>query len=185
VLVRGNHETRGSFARQLADYFPTTTGKYYFSFDHGPVHFVVLDSGEDKADSAPVYAGLVDFDAFRREQAEWLAKEMQTEQFRRAAFRVAISHIPPYGSGDGHGTLHVREMWNALLNEAGVDLVLSGHEHRFARLDPTAGEHEYPILIAGREHTTRVDVSGEELHVTVTDEDGQVVDSFEVAARRR
>jgi len=185
MFVRGNHETRGSFARDLADYFPTTTGKYYFSFDHGPVHFIVLDTGEDKEDSAPVYAGLVDFDAFRREQAEWLAAEMKTEAFQRAAFRVAIFHIPPYGTRDAHGTLHVREMWNELLNEAGVDLVLNGHTHRFARLDPTEGEHLYPIVIAGKEHTTRVDVSGAELRVTITDEDGQVVDSFVLAAKGR
>ncbi len=185
MFVRGNHETRGSFARELAAYFPTTTGNYYFSFDHGPVHFILLDTGEDKEDSAPVYAGLVDFDAFRREQAVWLAAEMQTEAFQGAAFRIAIFHIPPYGTRDAHGTLHVREMWNELLNEAGVDLVLNGHTHRFARLDPTEGENLYPIVIAGKEHTTRVDVSGEELRVTITDEDGQVVDSFVLAARDR
>jgi predicted phosphodiesterase len=185
MFVRGNHETRGSFARHLYEYFPTTSGEYYFSFDHGPVHFIVLDTGEDKEDSHPVYAGLVDFDAYRREQAEWLKTEIRTEAFQQAAFRVAILHIPPYGSRDAHGTLHVRQMWNELLNEGGVDLALSGHTHRFAHLDPTPGEHQYPILISGREHTVRVDASGAELLVTVTDEEGGIVDTFSVKRRQR
>ena len=46
--------------------------KYYYSFNHGPVHIIVLDTGEDKADSHPVYAGLADFDKYRDSQAEWL-----------------------------------------------------------------------------------------------------------------
>ncbi|MGD8330295.1 MAG: metallophosphoesterase family protein [Acidobacteriota bacterium] len=185
IEVRGNHETRGKYARRFYDLFPTTSGEFYFSFDHGPVHFVVLDSGEDKEDDHPVYAGLVDFDAYRQEQAAWLAEDLAGAAAQRATFVVALFHIPPYGSGDAHGTLHVREMWNEILNEAGVDLVINGHTHRFARLDPQDGEHDYPIVITGRESTARVDVSAQELRVIVTDEEGAVVDSFSVAARSR
>ena len=184
VHVRGNHETRGRYARDFYDYFPTRSGEYYFSFNHGPVHFIVLDSGEDKEDSHPVYAGLVDFDEYRRKQAEWLGEDARSEAFQQAEFVVAIFHIPPYGARDAHGTLHVREMWNELFNEAGVDLVLNGHTHRFARHDPQEGEHAYPIVITGQSNTTRVDVSPGELLITVTDEDGTVVDSFSVTAKR-
>jgi predicted phosphodiesterase len=185
IQVRGNHETRGKYARALYDFFPTASGKYYFSFNHGPVHFVVLDSGEDKKDTHPVYAGLVDFDEYRRQQAEWLAEDLRTEAAQQAAFVVALFHIPPYGTRDAHGTLHVRQMWNEILNEAGVDLVLNGHTHRFARHDPEEGEHAYPIVITGQSNTTRVDVSPGALLVTVSDEDGAVVDSFSIAAKRR
>ncbi len=185
VLVRGNHETRGKYARALYDFFPTTSGEYYYSFNHGPVHFVVLDSGEDKEDAHPVYAGLVDFDEYRRQQAEWLAADLGSAAAQEATFVVALFHIPPYGTRDAHGTLHVREMWNEIFNEAGVDLVLNGHTHRFARHDPEEGEHAYPIVITGQANTTRVDVTAGELLVTVTDEDGAVVDSFSIAAKRR
>ncbi len=185
IQVRGNHETRGKYARALYDFFPTTSGEYYYSFDHGPVHFIVLDSGADKEDAHPVYAGLVDFDEYRREQAEWLAADLGGAAAQEATFVVALFHIPPYGTRDAHGTLHVREMWNEIFNEAGVDLVLNGHTHRFARHDPEEGEHAYPIVITGQANTTRVDVSAGEMVVTVTDEDGAVVDSFSIAAKRR
>ncbi|MFA5818225.1 MAG: metallophosphoesterase, partial [Bacteroidales bacterium] len=49
--ARGNHETRGFVARDLKNYFDYKDGRFYYSFDNGPVHFVVLDCGEDKPDN--------------------------------------------------------------------------------------------------------------------------------------
>src|SRR5690606_13326016 len=49
--ARGNHETRGNFANEFADYFPTNSGELYYIFRQGPICFVVLDGGEDKPDS--------------------------------------------------------------------------------------------------------------------------------------
>ncbi len=181
VYVRGNHETRGKYARRLMDYFPTRNGRFYYSFNHGPVHFIVLDSGEDKVDSHPVYAGLVDFDRYREEQAAWLERDMESEGFRNSVYQVALFHIPPFGTRDAHGALHVRETWNDVLNRAGIDLVINGHTHRFARHDADE-RHHYPILINGRDTRARVDVSRGELRVTVTGEDGVVVDEFVIPA---
>lgn len=50
--VRGNHETRGYQARSLKEYFVYPDDRFYYSFDMGPVHFVVLDCGEDKPDGS-------------------------------------------------------------------------------------------------------------------------------------
>jgi hypothetical protein len=50
-----------------------------------------LDSGEDKPDTSPVYAGLADFDRYRREQAVWLKSHIQTKAFQEAAFRVPLT----------------------------------------------------------------------------------------------
>lgn len=61
-MGRGNHETRGSFARQLKDYFFYPEGNYYTAFTRGPVRFVMMDSGEDKTDDNWEYSGLVSFD---------------------------------------------------------------------------------------------------------------------------
>ena len=51
VVMRGNHDGRGKFARHWLDYFPTPTGESYYTFRRGPVFFVVLDGCEDKPDS--------------------------------------------------------------------------------------------------------------------------------------
>jgi len=184
ILVRGNHETRGKNARRLLDFFPTRNGRFYYSFNQGPVHFIVLDSGEDKEDSHPVYAGLAVFDQYRQEQADWLRRDIETAASRTARFRVALFHIPPFGAR-GHGATHVGETWNELLNEAGVDLVLSGHTHRFSRLSPEPGKNMYPVLINGNDMLTRVDVSEDRLQVLVTQLGGGIVDTFTIMAQSR
>src|SRR5699024_7507473 len=49
--ARGNHETRGAFASNFSDYFPSPTGNLYYLIRQGPICFVILDSGEDKPDT--------------------------------------------------------------------------------------------------------------------------------------
>lgn len=146
---RGNHETRGKFARQLPDYFNNKQQNLYFSFQSGPMYAIVLDSGEDKTDDAEVYAGLVDFDRYRLQQAEWLKKEVQKKAFKKAKYKIVFSHIPLYHSGDWHGTMHCREVWGPILNDAKIDLLISGHTHKYGIHPPQKGEHNYPIVIGG------------------------------------
>jgi len=94
LLVRGNHETRGAFARDLGRYLALPDGRFHYSFDHGPVHFVVMDTGEDKEDGHWAYSGLTDFDAYRQQEAEWLAREVASPAFKQARFRVLVAHMP-------------------------------------------------------------------------------------------
>lgn len=148
LMIRGNHETRGKYAREFRDYFSYSGGQYYFAFQWGPVHWTVLDSGEDKEDTHPVYGGIVDFDGFREEQAKWLEAEMQKAAFKAARFRVVFMHIPPYHSGEWHGTLHCRKVFGPLFEKYGVDMVISGHTHRFGVHAPDK-DHAYPIVIGG------------------------------------
>ncbi len=179
VFARGNHEVRGRYARNIPDVIPLQEGRAYYSFDHGPVHFIVLDSGEDKEDEHRYYNGLVDFARYRAEQAQWLASDLRSEASRRARFRIVISHIPPRGA-DTYWARSVRESFEPPVQEAGVDLWLSGHTHRLSRIDPTPGENDYHLLIAPTHAVTRVDVSPGELQVTVTGTDGGRLDAFAV-----
>ena len=71
ILARGNHDTRGPFARDIARYVPIEENRFYFARDIGPVHWLVLDTGEDKPDSTQVYAALSRFDEFRAEKLAW------------------------------------------------------------------------------------------------------------------
>jgi predicted phosphodiesterase len=183
IHVRGNHETRGPAARQLMGYAPTPEGRFYYAFDHGGVHFVVLDSGEDKPDADKEYFGLAAFDPYRREQAEWLKGEIRSDGWRKAAFRVAVFHMPPFGGNNWHGETQIREIWNPLLNEGGVDLVLSGHTHQFAHLPPAADANRYPIVIGSPESVTRVDVAGKGMQVRATGAEGKELASFRLEAR--
>lgn len=177
IFSRGNHEARGRFARQIADYFDGKSRKFFYSFQRGPLYAIVLDSGEDKDDSHAEYAGLVCFDEYRLQQKEWLEKEIRKKAFRNAKYRIVFSHIPFYNSGKGHGTLHCREHWGPLLNKGKVDLLISGHTHRHGIHPPVAGEHNYPIVIGGGKRDgsrtiMKVKVTDDALNLTMTDDSG-------------
>ncbi len=180
VWIRGNHETRGAFARMMPNYVGLEEGRFYRSFDHGPVHFIVMDSGEDKTDDDKEYSGLADFDRYRSEQQAWLEKEIRSEAFRKAAFRVALIHMPLYGSNDWHGPMDCQTKWGPLFNEGKLDLMISGHTHQYQILKPEKGKHEYPIVIGGSPKAKgavviRVEATQETMKVTMTRDDGEVV----------
>lgn len=174
VYARGNHETRGRFARSLPDYLPSMDGRTYYSFDHGGVHFIVLDSGEDKEDAHQYYNGLVDFQNFRKEQAEWLKADLAADACRNARFRIVISHIPPR-SAKGFAIEDVCRNFEPLINKARIDLWLSGHTHRFQRVDPAPGQNAYPLIIGSTDTITRVDAARESLTVSVVRQSGEVL----------
>ncbi len=182
LFSRGNHETRGRYARSLFDLIPTQDGRPYFSFDHGGAHFVVLDSGEDKEDGHEYYNGLADFDRFRREQAAWLAQEVRSDAWRSALYRVVVSHIPPRG-GDGYAIQEVRERFEPILDGAGLDLWLSGHTHRYLHRAPAPGEHGYHLVVNDEHTTLKVEVQPQSLTVTVLNADGSVADTFRVVPK--
>ncbi len=148
VYSRGNHETRGGFARHLKDYFNGSNDKFYYSFRVGPIYIIILDSGEDKKDSHHEYSGLVDFDSYRQEQANWLKEEVLKKDFIDSPYKIAFSHIPLFYANEHHGTLNCRELWNPILNKANIDLMVSGHTHHFGIYESNK-LHNYPIIIGG------------------------------------
>lgn len=177
-VARGNHDVRGVMARTLERYIDTPGGLPYFAFRRGPVAFIVLDTGEDKDDTHPVYAGLNDFAAYRSEQRRWLETELRRDSFRKAPFRVVLTHIPLFGFACP-GQQDSQTRWHDLLAKARVDLVISGHTHRTAYHAPEPGR-PYPILIGGGpqpEQATliRAEADSKRLEVTVLRPDGSVL----------
>jgi predicted phosphodiesterase len=185
IYVRGNHETRGKFARRLPDYIATPRGRYYYSFDHGPVHFVVMDSGEDKDDTTPSYGGLVDLNRYRDEQKVWLEKEIRSDAYKKAAFRIVIVHMPHNQSDRWHGVTDIYNKWRPAFNQGKIDLMISGHTHGYAVVESEKGIHDYPIMIGGGpkdgEATfIQVDASRDKIEVTMTRDDGEVVGTYRI-----
>ncbi len=185
VYIRGNHETRGRFARKLPDYIASPGGRYYYAFDHGPVHFIILDGGEDKEDEHWAYSGLVDFDRYRDAQTQWLRQEIKSDAFTQARYRVVLVHMPPRSSEKWHGPMDMYNKWRPVLNEGRIDLMICGHTHRYAVNAPQAGEYDFPIVIgggpeAGKAVVMRVDANQSRLEVTMTRDDGEVVGTYTI-----
>lgn len=182
LMIRGNHETRGKYARQFKDYFAYTDGEYYFSFRRGPIHWIILDSGEDKPDTAGEYYGMVNFDPFREREAAWLERELQDSRYSDCKYTVVLMHIPPFHSGDWHGTMHCRELFHPLFEKYQVDLVISGHTHRYG-VHPPSEEHRYPIIIGGGPKTgnrtvIQLQANQDRLQVKMVRDDGEMVGEY-------
>lgn len=184
ILSRGNHETRGKFSRNIKPYFAYPENDYFFTFRQGPVFFIALDTGEDKPDDAPVYAGIVNFDAYREKQARWLTKVMQSQAYQDAPYKVVFMHIPPFHSGDWHGTMHCRKLFNPLFERHKIDMVISGHTHRHGIHDPQA-DHAYPIIIGGgpKDGTRtliRLEANEKNLKVVMKADDSKIVGEYTI-----
>ncbi|WP_040298550.1 purple acid phosphatase family protein [Arcticibacter svalbardensis] len=184
LFIRGNHETRGVFSRNLSDYFENINKGNYFSFTQGPVHFIALDSGEDKEDDNHEYSGLAEFDQYREEQAIWLESQLKSTAYKKAKFKVVFMHIPHYHSGEWHGTLHCRKLFGPLFNKYKIDLLISGHTHRYGVHEPQAG-HNFPIIIGGGPNPSertlmRLSADQKMMNIVMTRDTGEIVGSYSI-----
>lgn len=175
---RGNHETRGAEATTYSDYFPTTTGAPYYTFSDGPALFIVLDGGEDKPDSDIEYHDLVRYDTYREKEAKWLKSVVESEQFKAAAVKIVIIHIPPKSSG-WHGEAEIARLFVPILNQAGIDAMFCGHIHkyRFSEAnDPTYGCN-FPIVCLPNRVRADVEVSKEKIIYSITNAEGNITNN--------
>ncbi|MDF3079202.1 MAG: metallophosphoesterase [Sphingobacteriaceae bacterium] len=187
IYSRGNHEARGEYARQLPDYVNGREHKFYYSFESGPVYFIIMDTGEDKEDNHPVYGDLLDFDSYRLEQKAWLEKEVQKDAFKRAKYRVVIAHIPPFytPNKDAHGTSFFNDHWVPIMNRVKISLLISGHTHVRKMHDPVKGKHDFPIVVGGgpldgQRTIINVAATNENLKLEMIDDSGKSVGSLKI-----
>jgi hypothetical protein len=116
---------------------PSYTEAYY-SFDFANVHFICLDSeNSGRGSSGAMLSWLLDDLALT--QAQWI---------------VAFWHHPPYSKGshdsDVDGKLiAMREDVLPILEDWGVDLVLSGHSHSYERSFLLDSHYGSSITLAG------------------------------------
>ncbi|KAJ2783670.1 hypothetical protein H4R18_001580 [Coemansia javaensis] len=108
---------------------PVANGSYhrfYYSTRLGSARLIVLDA-ECPSD----------------EQSAFLERELRSDAFQAAQFRIVAVHIPPYiefwdpytwnDKGERHWGEHIRLEYDRLFREHRVDLVISGHQHNYQR----------------------------------------------------
>lgn len=182
-MVRGNHETRGTQSQKFMELFPTHTDAPYYAVRRGDVCFLMLDAGEDKPDSDIEYNGLAAFDAYRTDQAHWLRQTIESDMFKSANIRIVFIHVPPVGNG-WHGLTEVREKFIPILDEAGIDLMLSGHIHRHKYVSPEESGFTFPLLINSNKEILDVNIRDNNISVEIFAEDGSRTHRFNFPARR-
>ena len=185
--LRGNHETRGGFAREMRNYLYLKDSRYYGAVTIGGVRFVFIDTGEDKRDSHWAYSGLVDFDGYLARQCDWLRNEVESPEWKSARARIVARHIPePLTPSQGKkGELPRLVALDKILAGANVTLTMAAHLHKWGWHEAIPGR-PYPMIVGGghllgkpsnRGNATlvkcRVDSSG--LSVKLLDQTGVVV----------
>ena len=133
------YSTRGNHARHADVYYQihvnpksgeaggvASESEAYYSADHGPVHLVCLDSSGTRLETDG-------------KMMAWLRRDLAAAQ---SPWVIAFCHHPPY-SGGSHGSdncadsggrlCQLRERFIPVLEEFGVDLMLTGHSHAYER----------------------------------------------------
>ena len=100
------------------DYFTLPGNERYYDVVQGPVHLFILDSDTHEPDGV----------GRSSVQAAWLQAALAASD---SPWNIVVCHHPPYSSGH-HGSTDWMQ-WP--FKEWGADLVLSGHDHLYERLE--------------------------------------------------
>lgn len=133
VPASGNHDSNTNafidhFNIDAAPNSPTTSGAYY-SFNYSSAHFVVLNNNESSAEYAD----------FTPAQIQWLKDDVTAAKAAGAKWIIVNMHKGPYTTSnhatdsDIMGENGVRTKVAPIMSELGIDLVLQGHDHIYAR----------------------------------------------------
>jgi len=180
--VAGNHDG--------GPYLPTLfelRRRFYYSFDYGDAHFVVLDS---------YWAGTGR--AGRKKQLEWLRQDLEAND--RPWVIVAL-HVPMVATRTGLRWFG-KDDFLPLLEAQGVDIVFSGHHPHYRRYlpigpkgakpllhitsggggGPVGGSIPSPLLARGVDvhHYTVVTIDGNRLNLFARDIKGRIIDRYEL-----
>lgn len=118
VPVLGNHDVMDGHgdAQAAALGMPAR----WYSRLMGDVHLIALDTTQPDG----------------TDQLAWLVSTLERDA---STWTIVLIHHPPYSAGSHGSDLTVRELFTPLFARYGVDLVLSGHEHDYQRIEPVDG----------------------------------------------
>ena len=143
VFSNGNHDVRGERARETIRCFAGCPESNELPYNQalrlGPMALITLDTGEDKPDAHPVFAGTAAYEPYRAKQAAWLRQALARPEIASAPFKIAACHIPLRGlAGSNDGTTldgyasysgFGARLWLPSLIASNVQAILSGHTH--------------------------------------------------------
>jgi phosphodiesterase/alkaline phosphatase D-like protein len=177
AFVAGNHDYRGSWISKINEVLlprlPSERDgefwdlKWNFAERVGDMAVIGVDTGEDKPDAHPKWFGLANFEPYRKAQAKWLEQAFSRPEIASAKYKVVFCHIPLYASPDHPDYAHdgvkidpddwaywsreCYDLWNPIMEKAGVQLVVAGHKHRYRHDLPSPGRSWHQVVGGGHE----------------------------------
>ncbi|MDO5443081.1 MAG: metallophosphoesterase [Bacteroidia bacterium] len=153
-FARGNHEGCGLGIQEVARIYPQADGhqggEFYYTFRQGPVAFIVFDGGETQDRRAVLYSGNHVYEDYIEEQMRWAERAMQEPSFKDAPVKVCLIHVPMIDHPN-KSSYQLHRFLNKnvvpLLNEAGIDLMLSADLHTYMLCKEGTMGNDFPILV--------------------------------------
>jgi acid phosphatase len=136
-------------------------GNFWYSFDYGMAHFVSLDGETDfaKSPESPFLRdtngngdkptenqtyvtnsgpfGTIDNNQYLNnsayQQIQWLKQDLARVDRKKTPWVIAMSHRPMYSTEVAAYQANIRNAFEAILLDAGVDMYLAGHIHWYER----------------------------------------------------
>jgi len=180
----GNHDLDSPYYFR---YFSSLGGNgTNYSFDHGNVHFVILDSNSSHFGS--------------EEQLSWLTQDLADHV--SSDFTVVTQHIPVFFSSTSGstGTVYLQDALLPIFEDNGVDVVLSGDLHGYQHhlhngihylISAGGGGHLYgsglpipgmTLSLEKAHHYLHGQVGDRSLEITAYDAEGNVLDRVSLSS---
>ena len=137
IYARGNHELKGRKAEELHKVVGSKNENFYYSFTLSEqIYGVVLDVGEDHEDDYWEYYDTAFFNQYRNEQLSFLQDELNNKDLSKYKYKMSICHIPLTFVNTRHNHESFKKEATELLNQMGIDISLSGHQHDLFIFEP-------------------------------------------------
>ena len=191
ILVRGNHDCRGTVADKYTDRLTANGKDTYYTFKAGWLRGIVLDLGEDKGDENVEYGGVNDFYGFRRRETAFLkglnpkkCKPLFAVGHNSPAFNTSHIGDPKF---DIEGELFSE--WNRELERLGIKFMIIGHFHKSYILKKNDEKYrrpaDYPLIVGSETNSdsfcgTALTFQGNDLTVKITDTNKKVIKSCHI-----
>ena len=178
----GNHDAREQRFYKLFN----MDGKLYYSFNpKAEVRFFALESTYPDP-----------------EQIAWFEKELKASG---SHWKIPFFHHPLYSSGERHGSdIRLRRTLEPLLQQHGVSVVFTGHDHFYERTKPQNGITYFVVGSGGKLRAGNIDsdsgitargfdrdlsflvaeIDGDQMFFNAISRTGQVIDSGTIARRQ-
>ncbi|GAB3711154.1 hypothetical protein GCM10027592_48440 [Spirosoma flavus] len=110
--------------------------KEWYSFDYGPIHFVMLD-GYGLRNVGGIQKRFYE-DTINHPQVIWLKNDLASTNKK---WKIVYQHFPAYSQGSHNSEtesdlIAIRQVINPILERYGVDIVMAGHSHVYERSYP-------------------------------------------------
>ena len=112
-------------------------GNFWYSFDYGLAHFIILDSETDLPVGlqSPDEVGGTDAGAnsgpfgYPNQQYDWFEKDLASIDREKTPWVIVGLHRPWYIASSGDACLACQQAFEPLMIKYGVDLYMQGHVH--------------------------------------------------------